>query len=1286
MAYVDYTDKDVNMQKWLEEIAPKYFDFDVSELYMTTQFGYMNEVMSTVENDTHHSVSIARREFYPTTAHYLKSFYKMAALQQISYPLANPAIATAILILRENDILTYGTTDENTGIHTFILDNSAIFYAANIPFMLDYPIKITVKENKTNSSLISMRYAYTARYMLNTTNSLSTSNQKYIKSRIYAHGSETLLLLKVSLRQCVKTKFAQAINVSPLISNISMDFTVGRQICNFEAFYTEAYSDVQQQLVKIPVNANPVKDPFCAWQMTDDETLRISFPNNPYFNPRYNSNLNVEVYTTLGEDGNFERYDGPLSCQINSERYPYNNAIRMTGKITGSSIGGCSMPTLDDFKNNVIAAYATNKTYTTDSDLQIMFDKTARTTRNRIIFSKRRDDCFERMYGAYMLLKDASGYVIPTNSLTCEFIDSDISMDGDRYKADTIGYLNDRDIIIKAGSIWRYHDENPTSIVLEPEYVLNNDGTYYTTENGVGMVPFSTEVLDPETGNPLYREITYMTDNGKPDGENPVYMTLDNQYMTTTDRYAQFSSDGTRYYVHDTDDPLYDANIALENTPLLDDEDQPVLDPTTNEPLYIIVDYGVDQRNIYEDGRNVVSGTERKFMVYPDTTTRLTTLDTLDYDSVKSIMYNKFINYLNIIETADPSSEEYQTAYTELEKRDIHNEEDAADAAEAMARLATDSYAYTNPFLIRYHAQTGVSAYYRNTFNTTHPLDLIHVEDSSILQFNASGISVYRNAIFGENFYKLILEVQPSLLDSKLHTLIATYQDEIADPNDPSIYIYAPYDGIVERFVYIDGVKNSPDGQKYAGSVYMMVRFFVGENKNNTQLVNYFGGDENVASYIEANFPEDDISYVTAIRVSSSVYYELDGTNSRTFKTQTCYVTNYTAGARIKAGNRIAKLRDIDNHQIRIVGMFNNNGSVADEYYIPFIFEDYNSSVDSYTFSAYIKTDDKITEKDWMFISDGIYDSRTGNVDDGVTIDPEKIVLNIGIFVRYDDENLPLTADENGDYANRYRNLAYVTGYTLANVYENPKTDYIKFLELYRFIRSTSKVQRSANMRLNADSIYALKTENTYTEIREIPLVRAEWARNVGSIYDLFRMLKANHDWIETAYNLLDNNFTINMKLYNTYGRSRYLNIGNNYGTSGEAMDNMTPLDSVSLKFKFGVKLKPLVDERDFSARFITFVRTYIENFNNVENYGMNIYMSDLYTKLNQKFKDEVVFLEYYGINDFDAQTAQVIESWSYEDINALGYNKYIPEFINLYTTKVDNMFTPTVVITFIVD
>ena len=1365
MTYTDYTDKDVSMQKWLDEIAPKYFDFDASELYMTSQFGYMNEVMSTVENDTHHAVSIARREFYPTTAHYLRSFYKMAALQQIGYPLAHPATATAILILRETDILTYGEYNENTHIRSFILDNSAVFYAGTIPFMLDYPIKITCREYNMNSSLIALKYAYTAKYISNPKNDLYQSNQKYIKSRIYKHGAETLLLLKVTLRQCMLTKFAQAINASPLITNISMDFNVGKYMCNFEAFYQEAYSDERQQLVKLPVNATYVKNPFCAWQMLDDTTLRISFPNNPYFNPRYNSDFSLEVYTTLGEDGNFDRYDGPLVCQTRSERYPYNNNIRMTGKITGSSIGGMSMPSLDDFKQDVIAAYATNKTYTTDSDLQVMFDKVARTTRNRIIFSKRRDDCFERMYGAYMLLKDASGYVIPSNSLTCEFNNNDLDhLNAEDVLVRGMGYTSYNDIIIRAGTVWRYHDESPIATAIEPDYKRKSDYTYDLTTDPVGNVP--TELYNDQE-QLLYRQISYIyTDDDKPIAQK----TADGEYITTNAPYIYFDKDGVRHdvsaidYITDAipedvkirckenmlslqtlqflDGIILESATPIEVVPMLsqgtetdgqytivaanyDDEayyscsyykyvsDEwteiqltDILEILFAEPdpdhriaeslVYLYQDYGVRQTSIYADGRNMIQNDEnRKFMIYPDTSAIITTVDITSYDELYQIYIEYFNEWYDMLQDGTARSygytdEQIAEVTALFSANNVETKDDIPIVAAYKASSIKDAYAYTNPFLIRYNPRTGVSAYYKNTFHEVHPLDLIHVEDLSIVQFNASGISVDRNAIFGENFYKLTLDIQPSISDSNLANLIFTSQDLVVADNpvgtDDKRVIVAAFDGIVEKFVYISSTVES-NNQRYAGCVYMIIRYYPGDDLETSEMPMYVN-DADLNNYIAENYPNaaQEKSLILGIRISSTVYITDNTTGEKHFQVQDCYNTGYVAGAKFRRGSQIASLRDIDNQQIRVLAMVKSGNGVSRDHYIPFIFESYDSTTDNYKFSAYIKTEDRIDDHDGVTITDGIYVSASADVDDGITItDPENVFFSIGIFVRYDDENLPLTSDENDNYAARYRNMPYVYGYTLANVYENMSTSPIKFLELYRFIRSISINRTSDLIVINPDTLNEVDSENAYVEIREIPLVRAEWARNPGNIHDLFELLKANHDWVTEAYDLLDNNFTINMKMYNTYGRSRYLNIGNNYDNmlAGDT-NGMVALNSVTLKFKFGVKLKSLIDSNDFKARFITFIRTYIENFNTVENYGMSIYMSDLYTKLNQKFKDEVMFLEFYGINDFDAQRSQVIESWNYEDINALGYNKYIPEFINLETTKVDNMFVPTVEITFI--
>ena len=191
--------------------------------------------------------------------------------------------------------------------------------------------------------------------------------------------------------------------------------------------------------------------------------------------------------------------------------------------------------------------------------------------------------------------------------------------------------------------------------------------------------------------------------------------------------------------------------------------------------------------------------------------------------------------------------------------------------------------------------------------------------------------------------------------------------------------------------------------------------------------------------------------------------------------------------------------------------------------------------------------------------------------------------------------------------------------------------------------------------------------------------------RNTGNVLDVFRILRNNHDYIEEAYDLLENNFTIDMKLYNTYGRSRYFNIGLKLNSDMESDDTtLTPLDSVNVKFKFGVKLNSLVDEGDFTNRFTEFIRLYIEAFNKIENMGQDIHITDLITQLNIQFADELEYLEFYGINDYSADSAQIIETWSVEDINALGYNKYIPEFINLFAKSDQNDFIPWVDITYL--
>ena len=76
---------------------------------------------------------------------------------------------------------------------------------------------------------------------------------------------------------------------------------------------------------------------------------------------------------------------------------------------------------------------------------------------------------------------------------------------------------------------------------------------------------------------------------------------------------------------------------------------------------------------------------------------------------------------------------------------------------------------YTNPFLMTV-SKGGVVGYYMNSRNDKIPLEYSYVNDNSLIQFICNFIYVYRNAIEGEDVYKLkfIMTATDEDIDSPL--------------------------------------------------------------------------------------------------------------------------------------------------------------------------------------------------------------------------------------------------------------------------------------------------------------------------------------------------------------------------------------------------------------------------------------------------------------------------------------------------------------------------------------
>lgn len=1028
--YVDYTDPAEVQNFWLTNIAPKYFNFDTSELHRTGEFGYTNEVMSTVESDTAHAVSIARREFYPTTAQYTKSLYKMAALQQIPYPMTNPAQATAILLITEKELISY--SEYTNGRYKFVLDDTMVVNAGDIPFMLDFPIVIIAKPKKVGSSILQVnsddpnaqtRYAFTIRYDKTYSNDLNKIGANYIYYRSVTYNGERYLLFKVSLHQVSLVTMTESINKSPLINNVTVDFPFDGKLSNFEVFYSEANSDTTYQLKKIPLNGNPSKEKFCMHSLTNENTLRITFPENAYFSPKFNSNITVKLYTTLGSEGNFSIYKGNLVCKMDSEKYPYNNMVTITGQIQGSAIGGADISTQDDFRTDVIAAYATNKTITTENDLQVYFDSEMTDTRTKIIFQKKRDDVFERLYGAYMILKDLRGFVVPTNSLNLDIFEDQMDVVIESYgKA-----------ILKPGKVFKYQNAD--------------EGTYISGEYN-----------------------------------------------------------------------LYDTGASL-NTDINDN--------------------------------------------------------------------------------------------------------------------VTD-FCFTNVFLMHFNKSPNMAGYYLNTMNTSVPVEPVFVNDNSFIQFTINSFTIKRNAVRGENFYKISVTLQPSIINTVLKTIFFLTPEELSSIDNEPTEIRAEFDGIVEGFKFINS------------SVFMIIRYTPGENVHVTRDV--------LTKYAqEPGMPtdEDDPNDMRIfIRISSPVQYETQTDGSKEYFTPSWYTTTLEAGDTFTQGSVIAYRKPRDLGVLRVISELQGDTFGL---YIPLTLEEYDEEPDTYTYTAYLSTDDIMNEDGRLEIIGG-FSNIDGCARNYVSIDPTDCKAIISTFLRYDDVNT----------THQYSGYDYLKTHTMTNSYKTDSKTF-DFLTPMKFIKSV----------LTFDSLSVGEGEESENhllyKISEIPLVRSNWIKNSGNVFDLVNMIRTRYEHLLQVYDLLENNYSIDQKFFNTYGKSRFFRIG--------IKDNMETMYKVNIVLRFGIKLNMLSPYEEFKPRFIAYIRSYIESFNDVDNKGNSIYIMDLISSIKNDFT-EIERLEFYGVDNYSVANAQNIESISDDEIRKLGYNRYIPEFINVYCDYFNNELTPKIDIT----
>jgi len=1141
-------------EHWLTTIAPNYFDFDQDNNYQVGIFGYVNEVMGEAVEDAFAAVSTARREFYPITAEYMSSLYKMATLQQIDIPLTTPAHCKAAIILKQQEVID-NSVFEN-GIYTCTIDSCLKIMADNLQFMMDYPVKIISK--KTTKG-----WTHTVHYDIAISNSLDTTHtSRYIPVKIMKDaGVNYLVLILDCIRQVEMTKVSNVIIKDSVLETTSVEVDFDGNLANFEVFYIANQSAPKVQLTKVLMNGSIPPGPFCYYELVSQNKIRLTFPASTSFMPEFNSEIETYIYTSSGAAGNFDQYNGDLICTSDSEDYPYNSTMIIVGLVNGSSTGGMDQMIDEQFRTKVIRAYATNNTIVTASDLQIYFDEVSEGVSNmKVLFRKKRDDPLYRLWGAYILMKDREDNVIPSNTLDIYFKKSDVM------SVDSI----DNRVMVKPGTQFIYNIAGSTedfrSKFATPFDIKYPDpsGKNFLFTNpfliGVNLQPNTVGFYLNSIDEVKSLEYTYVND------DTPTQFIANNLHI---ERNAM---SGSNYY-----------KLTLSLNPASSGFDPAVVgvaNPFTTEDA----EGGkvITQNGIRATMRGKVLSTQyvSEEMTYVDETSgqEITTIEKYGY--LKTIIeYENGTQQIIISSNTTSDIEGLKTGYHMNFKP---GEEFQADDVLA-TKLATDFRR------LKLVGDTGNELYNAGMF----------------IPFNLEAI------------------------DNDIFTFVAYLATDDFIDSDANILINA---GILDR----DGKLGSQIPLRMDNVNFTFHALYKNDDVNLTNKYQFFtplSGYTLTNTYITSE--DEPISLIEPFRYIRSLidFYEL-GVTPEKINDPPLICNHENVTPRMHLSNQVGT-EGSSNTMTEYTCVFSGE-NIWPEVTLegPFYSED-NMILGPYVDAIVLLP--MIPGHDYEIIEvNATYEQYFGREDDLIEgISKREIIRAEDTAYKYQFifNTNPVTIT--------CRDITTKDPET-DNLIQYHHTDVFKFLMNLAFTTGGGRYIPIVEIDERDYGIY----------ITECPMLSYDWAMKDENYVDFVNRIRQAHSKLDSAYRNLENNFSIDMKFYNTYGKSRFYMVGLD--------DVYANLDDVSCKFRFGMRTTTLTNKEEFIDNVRKFIKSYVEDLDNVTTVAQDIFILNLTAAIRANFT-EIDYIIYYGFNEFNHKAQKIIGPDDNEYIE-----NYIPEFINI--------------------
>lgn len=471
------------------DLEKDYMEEESEDTLTLGTYGYLADILSRNIQNSIIVTSELGNELFPYKAKFEDNVIAHAIVQNITDINATPAEIQVLIGIRESDLKDKMTGDQIT------LDKDSVFrlsegdsqYAStassdSYEFHLPYDLIISKLVLPNND------YTYTARYDISIKNNISDIQNPYIPvPTIQYQNTNKYVFFSVTLMQVTHETIYKRITSSSVIENRSFEFEIDdeEQLADFVVCVDDnGETRYLTPLFEGVGIMNNVTD-YCYYFFINAHKIRVTFDSLSYM-PKLNSEVTVYIKTTRGAAGNFE-YNAKPILNISSDRFDYKY-LNIYLWPQSKSEHGEDRKTVDELKKIIPKEALSRGSIINTQDVTNFFNMiNVETNRTRIL--KKVDNQFERSYYAYLLFKDNSNNVVPTNTIDLEINRSEFNENLNRKYILKQGCK----ILLNKNGIGRLLDPNMKE--EEVQELLDNDKT-----NFLYTLPFMLVV----NGDPLY--------------------------------------------------------------------------------------------------------------------------------------------------------------------------------------------------------------------------------------------------------------------------------------------------------------------------------------------------------------------------------------------------------------------------------------------------------------------------------------------------------------------------------------------------------------------------------------------------------------------------------------------------------------------------------------------------------------------------------------------------------------------------------------------------------------